>query len=512
MSLLSYNQLSKNSELTVKNIMLLIVSIFGLSLSTLFAQEKIEQTNAAMRATTFGSSIPGMVNDHIQLGTAYHSGRKKFLNHQPVEGIVSEEFGNVKFTIETGIDMGYDRLLNVLNGKIDLEVNFPVVRVGAGARIAKESTASSYSSSYTFSLYTTPKKRVLLPKDPNIGFTLSPVGEKLANNFQLNLHDMAGDEFVSSIEYGAQIFVNMKVDFLDENSKSDIGGYLGVDIAGGVVSVDGKLNFLDEDTKKSVRITVVAMQKGGDPKQLIRIIPNNIITCTLDNPEPCFQLFSEAIRYANSDFKTQFNSLSDYNVVGYQTTRYDKSSLELLRLVPEYQEIRFATRYKILELEDAFKQAALDEQRASDLLVNYYSWMPAEQRALVEDIKKAAYDNAWLYFDAARFCNNNPYGDACLDYWEQVENYCTTSGRGCIVSYDINQLEVASPDVTRWFRCEVARQVASYSGLVADSQSLAYRKLRWAPVFIDNSEPNTGIYEWAPCEFALTTYGEYFTD
>lgn len=246
----------------------------------------------------FGSTISAMVNDHIMLGTAYHSGKIKFLNHQPVEGIVTEDLGNVEFIIKLIYDMNYSDTLKVLNGNVDLTVEVPVVRITAGGHIAKEISVSDFGSSYTFHVSATPKKRHLEPNDSNQGFTLSPVGHAIATDYPLKLLELAGDEFVTSIEYGARMLVNMKIDFLNESSKSDIGGHLKVDLAGGVASVDGRLNFISEDEKNSVRITVRAMQSGGDPIRLLGILPDNIVTCTLNNPEPCFNLFAEAIDYA----------------------------------------------------------------------------------------------------------------------------------------------------------------------------------------------------------------------
>ena len=168
--------------------------------------------------------------------------------------------------------------------------------------------------------------------------------------------ELAGDEFVTSIEYGAQLFVNMHVEYLNSQDKREIGGYLGVDIAGGIVNVQGELDFLDDQSKESVKITVRAIQKGGEPTRLLTIIPNNIVTCSLSYPQPCFDLFSQAIQYAKNDFRYQFNQLSDYNVVSYKTTRYDRSTADVKRLAPAYQTISFARNQLLFELTDSIRK------------------------------------------------------------------------------------------------------------------------------------------------------------
>lgn len=457
----------------------------------------------------FSTTIPGLVNDHVLIGSAYNSLTKEFLNHQPVLGLVSEQYGGVQFNFTYDTETSYDEILSALNGGIDLSVNISAVQVNAGAHIAKESAESEFASSYTFTAGATPKKKVFIPENANEGFQLSPVGEAIANDFQDRLMELAGDEFVTSIEYGAQLFVNMNVEYLNSKDKRDIGGYLGVDIAGGMVNVQGELGFLDDQSKESVKITVRAIQKGGDPTQLITVIPNNIVTCSLSYPQPCFDLFGQAIEYAKNDFRYQFNQLSDYNVVSYKTTRYDRSTVDVKRLAPQYQEESFGRNQLLFELTDRYKNALVDEQRAAEILSTYYSWIPQERRAAVVQVQKDAYSNAWLFFDTAEFCQRHPYGDNCIDYWDNARDICETTGEGCVVAYDRSALEVPTSE-RKVKQCEMARQRATDNGVISEELSLSYRKLRWAPVFVDVTNIADGIIEWTPCEFALTTYGQAF--
>ncbi|CAM4289988.1 internalin [Pseudoalteromonas byunsanensis] len=476
--------------------------LLGLSSSAAVAND--------IKAANTGSTISGLINDHVAIGTAYDSQLKRFLNVQPVAGRIDETFGNTELKFKTGIDMSYDDLLSTLNGSVDIDVNFPVVRVSAGASLAKEMASSTYSSSYTFSASSTPKKRLFLPEDSNVGYTLSQAGSDIATNHQAKLQQLAGDEFVSAIEYGANIMVNLKIDYGSNRDKSEIGGYLDVDLYGGVFNVGGQLKYLQDDTKSSVKITVRAIQHGGDPKQLLTIIPNNIITCSLDNPKPCFDMFYEAVKYAKDGFRSQLNTLSDYNVVRYYTTRYDSSSLALRPLVPEYLTIRNATKWLITELEDEFKQAVLDEQRATNLLTSYYAYLPEEQRTSVEQIKDLAYDNAWFLYNAAKFCRDNPFGTSCEDELQKMKDDCIRRGKTCPANYDATKLQLPQSDRLDWKQCEIARQEAVRSGAVIEDESVKYRNMRWAPTFIDASAPARGVLNWRLCEAALSTYGSAF--
>lgn len=486
------------------------IAMFALVLSEqVLADGKLQSEISRSRLS--GSVVSGLINDHVAIGTAYDSQKKRFLNVQPVSGVIDETFGNTELKFKTGIDMSYDDVLTTLNGSVDVDVNFPIVRVSAGASLAKEMASSTYSSSYTFSASSTPKKRLLLPKDQNQGYTLSAAGENVANNYQTQIQKLVGDEFVTGIEYGANVLVNLKIDYGSNKDKSDIGGYLDVDLYGGVFNVGGQLKYLKDEVKSSVKITVRAIQQGGDPKQLLTIIPNNIITCSLDNPKPCFDMFYEAVKYAKSGFNQQLNDLSDYNVVRYYTMRYENSSLALKALVPEYQVVRNATKWLITELEDDFKQAILDEQRASKLLNSYYAYLPEAQRLSVERIKDLAYNNAWFFFNAAQFCRDNPFGYSCENEVQEMKYACEQRGNDCPAEYDVTQLQLPSTDQLDWKQCELARQEAVRSGVVSEVESTRYRNMRWAPTFIDANAPARGILNWRICEGALSTYGKAFT-
>ena len=268
---------------------------------------------------------------------------------------------------------------------------------------------------------------------------------------------------------------------------------------------------IDEEIKQSVRITVRAVQKGGDPKQLLKIIPNNIITCTLDNYEPCFDLFVQASNYAREEFGNQFNRLSDYNVVRYTTNPYSNSSLEVRKLDVASQDITVGTTYRTLWLENAFKTVIGHEHRAKRVVNAYSAWLTGAQLTNAQNIQQGAYDNGLVYSKHATQCRDNPYGSACEDNWnDYLANCGTASYPACIVNYSVGDLNVAADDVTQYFKCETARQAAASFGVESNNTSLAIREISLAPVFVDPTDPAAGIISWLPCKQALTTYGGAF--
>ena len=223
------------------------------------------------------SEVPSTHSDTGVPGQAYHSDKRKLLNVSCVEGEVTEQLGNVSGEFELKQDLGFSDLIDRLGGKLSVDTNFPTVRAGASARYATENTASVNASSYNFFWRATPKKRVL-KRGSDGTYRLSAFGQEVAKQSAFAL-DRCGDEFITSIEYGAMLNVTLKMEFRNEQDKRDIGGNLKVDVTAGVVQVDGSLDYLDQTVKKSVKISVEAQQQGGDPLQLLQIIPDNLVSC-----------------------------------------------------------------------------------------------------------------------------------------------------------------------------------------------------------------------------------------
>jgi hypothetical protein len=497
--------------LTLASMALTLASMTNI---TSASEQLIRQAREVQTLTSaFTTKVPGLINDHIMLGTGYNRDTSEFLNVQTVDGTVIEALGNTLATTKLVNNSSYADVLEQLNGSIDIDISFPLVRVDAGGHIATEMAASHYSNSWSFQAWLTPKKRTLKAHDSNVGFTLTPAGNTVANQYQGKMMDLVGDSFVSEIEYGAQLLVNLKVEYLSEQHKSDIGGNLGVSYGVGSigVSVDGELRYIDEDLKKSVIITVQAIQKGGDPKQLLSIIPNNIISCTLDNYEPCFELFVQATEYARNDFAGQFNALSDYNVVRYTASSYGNSSLEVRQLDATSQQVSLATTVQTLWLEDAFKTAIGHEHRARALLVKYSSWLSDTQSDAAADVKQAAYDSAVIYHKYALECRDNPYGTACTDNWN---NYLAACGTGdypaCLDVYSVADLNIDAGGVTQFFKCETAREATANFGVENNDTSIAFRALSLAPIFVDADDPAAGVMAWTACNKSLPSYGSAF--
>ncbi|WP_257325133.1 internalin [Pseudoalteromonas rhizosphaerae] len=372
--------------------------------------------------------------DSVTLGTAYHSEKEGFYALQSVLGQVDETYGNTEMDFVVGVDMSYSQLSSMLDGNLGAALDVPVIKVGVGASYAKQNTADNYTGTYTLFLSLKPKKRLLVA-DPQIGFKPTQAALDLVNANPGDKFNNIGNEFVSAIEYGSQVMLNLKFQYKNDEDKVKWGGQLGVDWAG-KVNVSGKLQKVDEDVKRNIKITVSALQFGGDPTELLKVIPNQLVNCTMENPTPCFDVFKNSIDYIKTNYVTQFDTLDKYNVSRVLTQSYTDSGPSLSPLVPDdvYPAKSILTKLALKNMSDDWVQAILDNRRADNVLNYYASELSNSHRTALETIRDNSLFNSFILADAVDYCKRNSIGNYCRDRELQT--------RGRVHQYDRKWLEL----------------------------------------------------------------------
>jgi hypothetical protein len=183
--------------------------------------------------------VSGADNDTITLGTAYNSEANGFYTVPAVLGSVDETYGNTAMDISVGVDMGYTQLATMLDGRLGAQLNVPAVTASVGASYAKEHAADNYTGTYTLFVSLKPKKQLLVPDDDS-GFQATQGAKDLVNANPGDKFENVGDEFVSAIEYGSQVMVNLKFEYKNAEDKVKWGGQLDVDWVG-AIKVNGEL-------------------------------------------------------------------------------------------------------------------------------------------------------------------------------------------------------------------------------------------------------------------------------
>ncbi|MCV2885690.1 internalin [Aestuariibacter sp. AA17] len=380
------------------------------------------------------SELPGDGNDTITLGTAYHSEKQGLYSLQSVNGKETQEYGNTELDFTVGVDMSYEQLANMLDGNLGAQLDVPAIKVGVGASYAKENAADNYTGTYTLYLSVKPKKKMLIPSTDS-GYQPTQAAMNLVNDAPGDKFENIGNEFVSAIEYGSQVMINLKFQYKNKEDKVKWGGQLDVDWVG-KVSVSGALEKVDEETKRNIKVTVSAIQMGGDPNRLLSVIPEQLVNCTMEDPTPCFDIFANTINYIKTDYINQFTSLDKYNVAKLYTSTYTHSGPGLNALLPDapYPSRSVLTKLATKNLSEAWVQAIMDNRRADNLLNYYANELDANHKNKLESIRDDSLFNSFLLADAVSYCKRNPIGSYCRNR-ELASN-------NSIITYDRQWLEL----------------------------------------------------------------------
>ncbi|WP_044837027.1 hypothetical protein [Thalassomonas viridans] len=406
------------------------IGISVLSSQALAVQEQARETQ---NISPF-SEIPGPENDTVTLGTAYHSEKGGFYALQSVLGTVDETYGNTELDFVVGVDMSYNQLATMLDGNLGAQLDVPAVKVGVGASYAKQNAADNYTGTYTLFLSLKPKKKMLVPSG-DTGYQPSQAAVDIATANPGDKFEGVGNEFVSAIEYGSQVMINLKFEYKNDEDKVKWGGQLDVDWVG-KVSVSGQLQKVDNDVKRNIKVTVSATQMGGDPNRLLTVIPDQLVSCTMENPTPCFDIFENAINYIKTDYINQFDNLDKYNVSKVYTNQYRKSGPGLNALVPDdlYPTKTILTKLATKNMSEDWVTAIMDHRRADNLLNYYATELSSAHKTTLEEIRQNALFNSFILADSVSYCNRNPIGDYCRD--RELET------RGRVTAYDRKWLEL----------------------------------------------------------------------
>lgn len=443
-------------------------------------------------------TIPGMANDHAFLGSIYKTTEKKIVNQLCAKGEFVDSLGDVESIYELKSDMSFVDAFKTINGSIDGEANFPLVRVSAGAHLAQ--TFADTSSSRSFHMYyrVKPKKRVIDPET----IWLTEYGKRVVESGK-DLYDACGDSFLTGKEYGGSIHANLRFDFRNEYDKDNIGGHIDVGFGPGdvkVVKLNGSLDYLNEKAKNSVVISMKVHQFGGDPTQLSKVIVPGAIHCKLDNASKCLEAFEAVSRYARDVFPTQFDSLDKYNTAKYFANTYKEMGID--KLVPSkgYPQMTELTQLLLQEIETKYQQQILYRKQAGALLSQHSGAMKTNQKTQLETFKEDTFHNSQILARLSRYCYDKPFLDHCVDKKDVLYPQ--------LREVDPSILSLAAPK-TKFYKCENARLAVSKTGTVPEEELLRYRKTGWAPIFEDNNHPAT-VNGFLPCKEAIPTYGPYF--
>lgn len=384
------------------------------------------------------------VTEPAELGRAYDSQSQSLLFRSCLEGEAG--LGQTAVgELEASNNFSFDEVLDKVTGSLDIGVQLAVVKAGAGASIANQHASTHLAETMHLSWVAATKSDVLLPGSIQV----NAVGQRAIDTRQSQLQQQCGDEFIAEVKRGASFIATLKVEYLNETDRRDLQGKLRVNLPGGKVDVDGSLSSVDESKLRRTNLSVLVQQNGGHPERMLGILPDGLMTCSLENREPCLRTFENLIRYARDDFSQQITDRDLQTVLGYSTKRYADSQADALVPLAGYTLVNVAVTNKLRQIERLLRAAMADELRVDHLLGNVGFQLTLAQRQRLREIGAMAAENVLTYADISRFCYAE-MDESCLSYARMRQGdplaQDEAERRGDVLEYDPEELEIEVPD------------------------------------------------------------------
>ena len=366
------------------------------------------------------TSIPFSYTDTAMLGQGVDSLRFEVLGSKCLEGTTVEQT-NTLSDLRYSKDLSFEQIYSKISGNLEAGFDFPTVKAGGSVDIAKQWGTDTYSETHHVYWLAVSGQAFYLPGS----LALSETGALVSERQPQNLYRICGDEYIAKIFRGAFIMATLRMDFVNAYDKTDLSGKLTVDVGAGRVAVDGSLQYVSQKKKERSQITIGIRQFGGDPQGLLGILDQDILTCSMANMGPCLQTFANLMVYMRDDFRRQLADPQSWNILKYETRRYDETILS--SLVPDsYPELSVEVEEVLLQTEVGLVRALRDGERATRLRCTAAPLLSTGQYQKIAAVEEAASFNASVWKRVGKQCYESP-DEKCLRvrdrYLPQLKTY-----------------------------------------------------------------------------------------
>ena len=365
---------------------------------------------------TYGSpdrKIPADLMDFAQLGMPYNSHTENIHNFICIDSTVDSRAGTSSAEFSFDYRMDHRSIINALSGSLAVGVDYPLLKLGVGASIVDSFADDDFSASWTAHAVSVPDV-VRLQPGPSGGFELSAKCEEyisLYGNDAERLMEKVGDEFISQINLGASILVQLRINFATRKQKEEFNAYATYNSTGlWELDIQGFINSLNQKEKRTISVEIKAYQNGGESASLAAVLPNDMMSCAIDDIDACKNAFEQAIIYVQN-FSQQITNPDNYNVLSYTTSTYLEAGL--FDLVPPSGAPIAMNEIYLEQLDTIFKQQLNDRNRAVKMLGNYSSYLNQTWVNELKSIKVKTDQNLYGVTRVADICYRYPYGDEC---------------------------------------------------------------------------------------------------
>lgn len=438
------------------------------------------------------TTIPSDVDiNHIALGQAYDTRSRSFYPTKCAEG-VEDSVGGSETKFKFSEDQSVEDLLVAFHGSTSADVQVKVVKVGAYARLALEHGRNKNKRTTNISFNHTPNKKIL-----KVGtFKVADDGRRAIEAGSSSVNDFCGDEFVTAIEYGASGFVNLTLEYMNEQDVIDLGTGADVEVLDGRIKLTGDLSFVTTVQKNSVKVTFDAYQWGADSEDILKVAPKKV--CTLANVHDCIAAAQGALDYFRDEIPAQLKKTdAKFVPVRFTTSKYKAALLPDLVVEPPSPRLAGLIDEAKKDLERKFAEQYADRLRAQRVRTFYSEYLSSTQTSELDGIEQDISENLRTITKAVDFCDR-VFTEECL---ERKKNALKK-----LKAYDKEKLSVTRSENTPERQCEKAAIMAVNSKVVSAEVAQKFLATGLGPVFVEFGAPEKGLTGWTACSEAAKTY------
>ncbi|NKE71317.1 hypothetical protein [Candidatus Manganitrophus noduliformans] len=274
------------------------------------------------------------------LGGGYQSEKEDLLAQQCVQG--TEVFsGSSQATFSFDQALTEQQASEQLGLSAGGRARFGAVETSGSAKFMRSVVSNEYSiSAVWLSEYKLPSRKLS-------AVTRSPIGNSVAGDIE-RWAETCGDEYVDEIKVGSRLFFSIRIDFTSKERKQSFQSQFSV--SGPLYSADASLQQASREYGRDAKITVTALQMGGDVSKLTGIFPNtpegstNFVQCGLGDLTQCTKVTQAALTYATDvqrGFPAQLapGATPGGSPLEYKTARYSQAGIHLQDGYPFLTEI-----------------------------------------------------------------------------------------------------------------------------------------------------------------------------
>ncbi len=142
--------------------------------------------------------------------------------------------------------------------------------------------------------------------------------------------DLCGDEYVKEVDKGILVHATLAVHFQNRFDRLKWDGEIGVTLLEFINIPAVRISKENIDVAERTKVTLHVMQKGGNPEDLLKLIPDGgdvftktgMISCNLNHIQPCYDAYQKVIAYVarlNAEDESQSDELYPLE---FRTQRY----------------------------------------------------------------------------------------------------------------------------------------------------------------------------------------------